>query len=118
MTHTIDEGELYSVCLNLDLPNPDNPELIILSGKVIIAALEAGDWVETENVEPETSVVSRIDLIQKYITVHRHHLIDLVDGVPYSDEFGKRVIRRHCENLNFDLRLINGLKEAVNTDAL
>jgi len=47
-THTIDADESYSVSLNLGLPNPDNPELIIMRGKHIIAALEECDWKQID----------------------------------------------------------------------
>lgn len=48
--HTIDDDVSYAVCLNLDLPNPDNPELIVMSGKTLISTLENLDWKE-ENSE-------------------------------------------------------------------
>ena len=48
-THTIDGDESYAVSLNLDLPNPDNPELIIMRGKDIITALEDCDWGQTDS---------------------------------------------------------------------
>jgi len=46
--HTIDADVSYAVCLNLNLPNPDNPELIVMSGKSLILALENLDWKEED----------------------------------------------------------------------
>jgi hypothetical protein len=117
---TIENDGAYAVCLNLDLPNPDNPELIVISGKSLIAALESCDWVETtEQPDSDTrkkDILANIDLAKRYITGHKQHLLDLVDGVPYSDEIGKRVIRRHCENLDFDLRILDRLNAVVDND--
>lgn len=58
-------------------------------------------------------LLSNLHLIKSYIEIHKQHLLDLVDGVPYSNEFGKKVVRRHCEHLDFDLRQLSTLENII-----
>jgi len=72
---------------------------------------------QKEMIEMNTKTIEamkkQIKLMDRYVKAHKQHLLDLVDGVPYSDEMGKKVIRGHCENLDFDLRLLTKLGEII-----